>query len=240
LTRFVEKIEEKIKNTKERFLFDNILGGTTLQQIICTNSECRNISERREKIIYLSVDIKGNHTLEDCLDKFISEEKIEDYNCEKCNKKITNIKKVLIDKLPNILIIHLQRISFNYETFLMEKINDDITFEPKLNIKKFTVDKNNKDVDTEKYEYEYIGVIVHSGTAQSGHYYSIIQTNVENKIYKFNDTSVTEISYDNLQREFISNNNRDFSPSPYMLLFQKKIKNPVIVNIREITDSNNI
>ena len=70
----------------------------------------------------------------------------------------------------------------------MEKINDDITFEPKLNIKKFTVDKNNKDVDTEKYEYEYIGVIIHSGTAQSGHYYSIIQTNVEN-VFNGTDTA---------------------------------------------------
>ena len=239
LTRFVEKIEEKIKNSKERFLFDNIFGGTTLQQIICTNSECRNISERREKIIYLSLDIKGNHTLEDCLDKFISEEKIEDYHCEKCDKKITNIKKVLIDKLPNILIIHLQRISFNYETFLMEKINDEINFEPKLNIKKYTVDKNNKNLDTEKYEYEYIGVIVHSGTAQSGHYYSIIKTNIENKIYKFNDTSVTEISYDNLQKEIVSDG-RDYCPSAYMLLFQKKIKNPVIVNIREINDNTNM
>ena len=239
LTRFVEKIEERIKTSAERFLFNNIFGGTTLQQIICTNPECKNISERREKIIYLSLDIKGYHKLEECLDKFIAEEKIEDYHCEKCDKKITNIKKVLIDKLPNILIIHLQRIAFNYTTFLMDKINDEISFELNLNIKKYTVDKNNKDVDTENYEYEYIGVIIHSGTAQYGHYYSIINIKSEYKMYKFNDTAVTEMTSEKFKQE-LNYNSRDYFPNAYMLLFQKKIKNPVIVNVREITENSNI
>ena len=49
--------------------------------------------------------------------------------------KITHIKKVLIDKLPNILIIHLQRITFSYETFIIEKINDHVSFEKELNKK---------------------------------------------------------------------------------------------------------
>ena len=53
LTRFIEKIEEQIKNSNERFLCNNILGGTTLQQITCTNNDCNNISERKESIIYL-------------------------------------------------------------------------------------------------------------------------------------------------------------------------------------------
>ena len=241
LTRFIEKIEDSIKNTSERFLCHNILGGTTLQQIICTNSECKNISERRESIIYLSLDIKGNNTIDDCLDKYIGEEKIEDYHCEKCDKKITHIKKVLVDKLPNILIIHLQRIAFNYETFLMEKINDEVSFERKINIKKYTVNKNNKNIDNEQFEYDFIGVIIHGGTAQYGHYYSIIMSQDgkdENKFLKFNDTSVTEISRDALDNEIKYSNNRDYNPSPYMLLYKKKIKNPVLLNIREINDNN--
>ena len=244
LTRFIEKIEDKIRNTSERFLCHNILGGTTLQQIICTNTDCNNISKRIESIVYLSLDIKGNHTLYQCLDKYIGEEKIEDYHCEKCDKKITHIKKVLIDKLPNILILHLQRIAFNYETFLMEKINDEVYFEREINIKKYTVDKNNKDIDTEKYEYELVGIIIHNGTAQYGHYYSVIfsqDRKYENKWYKFNDTTVGETSYDAIQRDIsVYSGNREYIPSPYMLLYKKKIKNPVIVNIREINENQNI
>ena len=244
LTRFIEKVEDKISNTSERFLCNNILGGTTLQQIICTNTDCKNISERRESIVYLSLDLKGNSSLDQCLDKFVGEEKIEDYHCEKCDKKITHIKKVLIDKLPNILILHLQRIAFNYETFLMEKINDEISFNSVLNIKKYTVDKNNYDVDQEKYEYELIGIIVHSGTAQYGHYYSVIfsQDNKnENKVFKFNDISVNETTYEGVKSDFIDNSeHREYNRSPYMLLYRKKIKNPVLVNIREIKDNENI
>ena len=245
LTRFVEKLEEQIKNTCERFLWNNILGGTTLQQIICTNTDCKNISERRESVIYLSLDIKGNRLLEDCLDKFVSEEKIEDYHCEKCDKKITHIKKVLIDKLPNILILHLQRIAFNYETFLMEKINDEIAFDKELNIKRYTTDKYNHNIKFENYEYKLIGVIIHGGTAQYGHYYSVIYSQdkrSENKWYKFNDTAVTETTYDNMKKDIenYNNNNREYNPSPYMLLYQKKIKNPVLVNIREINENENI
>ena len=117
LSRFIEKVEDCLKNNKHKFLCNNIFGGTTLQQVKCTNNECGNISERRENINFLSLDIKGVSKLEQGLAKFILEEKIEDYHCEKCDKKITNIKNVLIDKIPNILIIHLQRFAFSYETF---------------------------------------------------------------------------------------------------------------------------
>ena len=95
LSRFIEKIEDSLKNDKQKFLFNNIFGGTTLQQVKCTNPECGNISERREKINFLSLDIIGVNTqlknVDDCLNYFIREEKIEDYHCEKCDKKITNI-----------------------------------------------------------------------------------------------------------------------------------------------------
>ena len=85
----MEKLDEKIKNSGERFLLNNILGGTTLQQIICTNKECKNISERTESILYLSLDIHKTKTLDNCLKKYIEEEKIENYHCEKCDKNNT-------------------------------------------------------------------------------------------------------------------------------------------------------
>ena len=112
--------------------------------------------------------------IDQCLNKFTKEETIEDYHCEKCNKKITHIKHVLIDKIPNILIIHLQRIAFSYETFNMEKINTHITFEKTLNIKRYTVNKENPEIPSEYYDYDLQGILIHSGTAQYGHYYSIV------------------------------------------------------------------
>ena len=166
LSRFIEKVEDLLKNNKQRFLCNNIFGGTTLQQVKCTNPECGNISEKRDNINFLSLDIKNVRNVEECLSQFIKEEKIEDYHCEKCDKKITNIKNVLIDKIPNILIIHLQRITFSYETFNMVKINTRITFNKTLNIKKYTVNRDNPQINSEYYEYDLQGILIHSGTAQ--------------------------------------------------------------------------
>ena len=241
LSRLIEKIDEGLKNGPERYLCSNIFGGSTLQQVKCTNPDCGNISERKENINYLSLDIKDCSKLKECLEKFIKEEKIEDYHCEKCDKKITNIKNVLIDKIPNILIIHLQRIAFSYENFTMEKINRNINFEKTLNIKNYTLNKDNKDIPDEYYEYELQGVLIHSGTAQFGHYYSIINSDKydkNGKWYKFNDTSITESSFDQVENEgFGAFGDQDYGSSAYMLIYQKVTKKPVIINNKEINDN---
>ena len=241
LSRLIEKIEEGLKNNSQKYLCSNIFGGTTLQQVKCTNPECGNISERKENINYLSLDIKGNNNVLECLEKFIVEEKIEDYHCEKCDKKITNIKNVLIDKIPNILIIHLQRIAFSYETFNMEKINSFIKFENQLNIKKYTLNKDNENMPSDYFDYELQGILIHSGTAQYGHYYSIIYSDkkdITGKWYKFNDTSVTEVNFDQVEQDaFGSLAQHEYGSSAYMLIYQKKHKKPVVINCKEVEEN---
>ena len=49
----VIKNSESLKNCEQKYLCSNIFGGTTLQQVKCTNPECGNISERKENINYL-------------------------------------------------------------------------------------------------------------------------------------------------------------------------------------------
>ena len=246
LSRFVEKIEESLKDNKQKYLCNDILGGTTLQQVKCTNPDCGNISERRENINFLSLDIKNANNVEQCLNKFILEEKIEDYLCEKCKKKITNIKNVLIDKIPNILIIHLQRFAFSYETFNMEKMNSYITFDKQLNIKKYTINKDNDKIPLEYFDYDLQGVIIHSGTAQYGHYYSLISNESINgekdeKWFKFNDSTVSKINYDNIISDaYGTNNQQEYGSSAYMLIYQKTVKKPVIINAKKIEDDSNI
>ena len=242
LARFIEKIEDSIKNTSQKYLFNNIFGGSTLQQVKCTNPECGNISERRENIHFLSLDIKNASNVKECLNNFIKKEKIEDYHCEKCDKKITNIKNVLIDNIPNILIIHLQRMAFSYETFNMVKINSLIKFDKILNIKEYTINNKNKD-DPLYYDYELQGIIIHSGTAQFGHYYSIISNEEKGGFgnwLKFNDSIVSKVKYDDILAEAFGNNydNNQYGSSAYMLIYKKVIKNPVIINVKSLDESN--
>jgi ubiquitin C-terminal hydrolase len=240
LSRFIEKVEECLKNDKQQFLCNNILGGTTLQQVKCTNPECGNISERKENINFLSVDIKNVGNIDQCLNKFIKEETIEDYHCEKCNKKITHIKHVLIDIIPNILIIHLQRIAFSYETFNMEKINTHITFEKTLNIKRYTVNKENPEIPSEYYDYDLQGILIHSGTAQYCHYYSIIlNTEAYSEYwYKFNDSQVNSVDYNTIISDAYGNSGPyAYGSSAYMLIYQKRTKKPVIIDSKELDEN---
>ena len=243
LLRFMELIENSLKCTKYKYLMNSIFEGVIYQSIKCKNSKCGNVNLKKEKIYYISLDIKNCHNLNDCLNKFISEENIEDYKCEKCNIKITHVKNILLKHLPNILIIHLQRIAFNYETYQNEKINSKIAFKRKINIKNYTTDRNiNEDnkKNMDNYEYNLIGVVVHSGTAQFGHYYSFINTKTKDENgpwFKFNDKDVNEYIRPDFEHDMFGGNkdqnslNEDYGASAYMLIYEKKIKNVILIDI---------
>ena len=70
-------------------------------------------------------DIKSMH---ESLQKMIEGEVINDYQCEGCNKKVDVSKRTLISSTPNVLIVHLQRILFNFDTFRNDKINSYFEF----------------------------------------------------------------------------------------------------------------
>ena len=235
LLRFIEKINESLKNTKYKYLCENIVGGNTLQKVKCTNPECGNVSERRDNINYLSLEIKNKNKLRDCLNGFIAEEKIEDYHCEKCDKKITHIKQVLIDQIPNILIIHLQRFVFNYTYFTMEKLNSPLTFEENLNIKNYTVDKDNEDIPLDYFDYELKGALIHTGEHEYGHYYTLIYNKKEKKFCEFNDMNINNIDFD--KGKELATGTIGEKTNAYMLIYEKKNKNPVIINNKNIDEN---
>jgi len=179
-------------------------------------SECGKIKERIEDYYNMSLTIKDIGTVEEALKKQVEGDIISDYQCDGCNKKVDLSKRTLITETPNILIVHLGRLVFNFDTFLNDKVNKMIKFPRVLDLKPFSyyeVMQNegrlNKDgeqpekpedededkaeeEDAEKkedeeepveivqddcFEYKLVGVNVHSGTANAGHYWSYINTN---------------------------------------------------------------
>ncbi len=58
--------------------------------------------------------------------------------------------------------------------------------------------------DESYYEYQLVGVLVHSGSADAGHYYSFIKDRSrtsKNRWLEFNDTYVREFDVKNLGTE---------------------------------------
>ena len=70
----------------------------------------------------------------------IKGETINDYFCETCQKKQDITKKLCLSVLPNVLIIHLQRIVFDMDTFENKKINSHFEFPHLLNLEPYTKD----------------------------------------------------------------------------------------------------
>ena len=86
--------------------------------------------------------------------------------------------------MPNVLIIHLQRIVFNLDTFLNDKMNNRVEFPNHLSLAPYMRDPDHQTDFTLK------GVVVHRGTAQFGHYYSYIAEG--DHWLEFNDSLVRD------------------------------------------------
>ncbi|XP_041969100.1 ubiquitin carboxyl-terminal hydrolase puf [Aricia agestis] len=125
------------------------------------------------------------------------------YTCSHCASKVRAEKRACFKKLPRILCFNTMRYTFNMLTMLKEKVNTHFSFPMRLDMsgyvekhlmpaqyqeeKKKSAElkkdgdngpsspENEDDDDQEHYEYELIGVTVHTGTADGGHYYSFIR-----------------------------------------------------------------
>lgn len=65
-------------------------------------------------------------------------EDIEAYKCDHCDKSVTLNKRLLLGDMPNVLILHLNRICLDFETFMPKKINTRLEFPKILDLKKYS------------------------------------------------------------------------------------------------------
>ena len=101
--------------------------------------------------------------------------------------------------LPRILCINTMRYTFNMVTMMKEKINTHFVFPMRLDMSSYTEetlmgssDLGSQSDDQEHgereitpvtqsqcCEYELVGVVVHTGTADGGHYYSFVRDRIQ-------------------------------------------------------------
>jgi len=184
---------DMVNKTKETStppdIFTATIGGVVVNQMI-GQGECKHTRERDEQYLYLSIDVDGHDTIEKSLKAFVQGELLAGdnaYMCETCNKKVDAVKRSCIATLPDSLIIHLKRFRLNLETFNKEKVNDYLHFGFNVDLYPYTAMGLSDAEGTLPKEgipphfitkedclYELRGVLVHSGHANSGHYYSFI------------------------------------------------------------------
>ena len=147
--------------------------------------------DRTEAFLTVPLTIKDIESMKDALDKFCSEEYFIDDNklhIEEHDRKIGVSKKSLFQKLPPTLIFNLKRFEYNTTTWQRYKLNSYFDFPEEIDLKPWCVEDSDPESDPKKYKYKLKGVLVHSGTAEAGHYYSYIKKG--EKWTEFNDTTV--------------------------------------------------
>lgn len=140
------------------------------------------------------MQVKDRKSLDESLRKMIESSIINDFKCDNCNQKVDVEKRQLIAEPPNVLIVNLQRIIFNFDTFQNDKINSHFEFPNILNLRDYSFKqvmtaegqaekvmqeegvKHLMDIEDDDYLYKLVGVTIHRGTAEHGHYYSLINT----------------------------------------------------------------
>ena len=76
--------------------------------------------------------------MHDSLQKLVDGEVINDYECDGCKKKVDVSKRTLISSTPNVLIVHLQRIIFNFDSMRNDKLNTFFEFPYQLDLKPYS------------------------------------------------------------------------------------------------------
>ncbi|XP_055363801.1 ubiquitin carboxyl-terminal hydrolase 24 isoform X3 [Betta splendens] len=226
-TSLVDQLDEHLKKMGREQIFKNTFQGIFSDQKIC--KDCPHRYEREETFMALNLGVTSCQSLEISLDQFVRGEVLEGsnaYYCEKCKEKRTTVKRTCIKSLPSVLCIHLMRFGFDWESGRSIKYDEQIRFPWVLNMEPYTVSgMARQDCSGEASEgrsdstsggsprkkvtisenYELVGVVVHSGQAHAGHYYSFIKDrrgSARGRWYKFNDNMVEEFDMNDETLEY--------------------------------------
>ncbi|CAA9963455.1 Ubiquitin C-terminal hydrolase [Pyrenophora teres f. maculata] len=170
--------ERQLINEGHKQQFRSFYGGQTLNQIKST--ECEHVSERAEPFFAVQCDVLGKSTLQESLQAFVSGDVMEGdnkYKCESCGGKYVNaVKRTCFKEVPDNLIFHLKRFEFDLADFSRKKVYDYFEFPPSIDINAYHVDYLSDPAKPQKEDmFDLVGVLVHTGTCEHGHYYSYIR-----------------------------------------------------------------
>ncbi|XP_037108825.1 ubiquitin carboxyl-terminal hydrolase 34 isoform X3 [Syngnathus acus] len=202
-TDLITKIEEMSHELKDTV--KTLFGGVITNNVV--SLDCDHVSQTAEEFYTVRCQVADMKNIYESLDEVTIKDTLEGdnmYTCSHCGKKVRAEKRACFKKLPGILSFNTMRYTFNMVTMMKEKVNTHFSFPLRLDMTPYTEHflmakgepKEGESKASESSEYDLIGVTVHTGTADGGHYYSFIRDIVNphayknNKWYLFNDAEV--------------------------------------------------
>ncbi|OQS06269.1 ubiquitin domain containing protein [Thraustotheca clavata] len=186
LTRFCDGVSEYMKSLSITL---DCFQGTLCTQLICQGG-CGSVRETTAtSFVCMTVEVKGHESLASSLQTWCAGEMLSGVNCDACGTKQDTMKRDCLENPPETLMLHLKRFELNFDTFLREKVNDSFAFPLTLDMWPYT--KAGLSGVAGECEYTLVGCVVHLGSTESGHYYSLIQDRTTGKWMEFNDDTVS-------------------------------------------------
>ncbi|XP_037071034.1 ubiquitin carboxyl-terminal hydrolase 24-like [Pollicipes pollicipes] len=228
-THLLDQVDEQLRRIQREPVFQQVFEGTFCDQKIC--QDCPHRYEREETFNALNLAVKSG-SLQESLQQFVREEIMDgdnSYFCDKCGKKREAVKRTLIKSLPPVLVIQLKRFGYDWLAGHSIKFDGFFQFPFTLDMGPYTEEgvtaaqappaplaAGAGDALRQRISlqtpvpvlYELVGVVVHSGQASAGHYYSYVKDRRGSSLsnpnkgnwYKFNDTTIEPVD---MSEEFL-------------------------------------
>ncbi|XP_025790940.1 ubiquitin carboxyl-terminal hydrolase 40 [Puma concolor] len=167
-------LETSLVGTSGHDLINRLYHGTIVNQVVC--KECKNVSEKQEDFLDLTVAVKNVSGLEDALWNMYVEEEVFDYDnlyhCGTCDRLVKAAKSAKLRKLPPFLTVSLLRFNFDFVKHERYKETSCYTFPLRINLKPFC---EQSELDDLEYVYDLFSVIIHQGGCYGGHYHVYVK-----------------------------------------------------------------
>ena len=244
-----------IKDSPLKRLIDNFYHGKNANLFSC--HQCNQTKKVEDTFYSITLEVKNSKNLTQSFNRYILGELISDYSCDFCKQKADVSKKTRVSKVPHNLIIHLQRIDLNFETFVNEKLTNKHEFPMNFNMYPYTLDyyekeqQNDPNLNKENpsYQYELTGIICHIGNAEHGHYMSYIK-NSDGKWFEMNDSIINTFNPSNIESECFGGSftyddeydweKRENSKSAYVLIYQNTSENLIELEVSSVEEKNRL
>jgi len=237
-TMLISRLEDSMpdKETKEKL--QSFFGGRNRSQ---TKGECGHVSESTDDYLNLSLTVKDKINLTESLQEYVAGASLEGgdkFKCTTCEEEgkqpyVNAMRRTGLETIPNTLILGLKR--FRYESWDGgTKVNDRFEFPAELDMAPFKLEylaNPNKPMQADNFEL--IGVIVHQGTLQIGHYWSYAKDHrtygqQPGSWFRMEDATVRSCDLEFILRECMggeiqlaNGDYRERSDSAYILIYRR-------------------
>ena len=180
------------------FTFPNNFNIQLRSTLTCQN--CVRSSDKTECLKVLTLQFPGgynqyaqnggSHPLHIALlmNTYFNVEHLYDHPCSQCSFVGATEKKFNIINAPQILVLHLGRLTMGFE-----KIHTFVQFNTEL------ATEHIRDTNGQQMRYRLVGIIRHSGPSiEFGHYIAYVL--IDDRWYEANDTAMTQVSWQIVSR----------------------------------------